>query len=55
MDESTLLARLEVIDQDRAFLRFLTPVAHDDAGTVDNFARVAFAIEDACLERGERD
>lgn len=50
-DESTLLARLEVVDQDGAFLGFFAPVAYDDAGTVDDFASVAFAVEDACFEK----
>ena len=40
-----LLLRLEVVEQDVALLRLLTPVANDDAGTVDDFARVALSIE----------
>lgn len=36
---------LEVVEQDGAFLRFLAPVADDDAGTVDDFSGVAFAVK----------
>lgn len=51
-DQSSLLARLEVVDQDGALLGFLAPVAYDDAGTVDNLARIAFTVEDTCLQKG---
>ncbi len=40
-----LLLRLEVVEQDVALLRLLTPVTNDDAGTVDDFARVALSVE----------
>ena len=46
-----LLLGLEVVQENGAFLRFLAPVAHDDATAVDDFAGVAFAVEDACMER----
>lgn len=43
-----LLLRLEIVEQDCAFLRLLTPVADDHAGAVDDFASVTFAVEHAC-------
>lgn len=46
-----LLLGLEVVEQDGAFLGFLAPVADDDAGAVDDFSGVAFAVEDAWKER----
>ena len=39
------LLGLEVIEEDVALLGFLAPVADDDAGAVDDFTGVAFAIE----------
>lgn len=44
-----LLLGLEVVEQDAAFLRLLAPVAYDHAGAVDDFASVAFAVENACF------
>ena len=46
-----LLLGLEVVEEDGAFLRLLAPVADDDAGAVDDFAGIAFAVEDACCGR----
>ncbi len=47
-----LLLRLEVVEQNGAFLGFLAPVANDDAGAVDDFSGVAFAIEYTWVGRG---
>ncbi|KAJ6258397.1 hypothetical protein Dda_6437 [Drechslerella dactyloides] len=40
------LTGLEVVEQDAAFGGLLAPVADDDAGAVDDLARVAFAVEE---------
>ena len=47
-----LLLGLEIVEQDGALLALLAPVADDDAGAVDDFAGVAFAVEHTC--KGER-
>ena len=39
---------LEVVEQHGALMRLLTPVLDDDAGAVDDFAGVAFAVDLAC-------
>ena len=39
---------LEVVEEDGALLRLLTPVLDDDARAVDDLAGVALAVEDAC-------
>ena len=38
---------LEVVEEDGALLRLLTPVLDNDARAVDNLARVALTVEDA--------
>ena len=43
-----LLLRLEIVQQNRTFLAFLTPIADHDAGAIDDFSGVAFAVEDTC-------
>jgi hypothetical protein len=43
-----LLLGLEVVEEDGALLRLLTPVADDDARAVDDLAGVAFAVDLAC-------
>lgn len=43
-----LLRGLEVVQEDGALLRLLTPVLDNDARAVDNLAGVALAVEDAC-------
>lgn len=47
-----LLLGLEVVEQNGAFLGFLAPVANDNAGAVDDFSGVAFAIEYTWVGRG---
>jgi len=42
-----LLLSLEVVEEDGALLRLLTPVLDDDARAVDDLAGVALAIENA--------
>lgn len=42
-----LLFGLEIVEQDGSLLRFLAPVTDDDAGAVDDFASVPFAVESA--------
>src|SRR5438874_1667040 len=42
-----LLFGLEVVEEDGAFLGLLTPVTHDDAGAIDDFAGIPFTIQDA--------
>jgi hypothetical protein len=46
--ESSLLLGLEVVEEDRALLRLLTPVLDDDARAVDDLARVALTVDLAC-------
>jgi hypothetical protein len=41
------LLGLEVVEEDGALLALFTPVTDDDAGAVDDLARVALAVEDA--------
>lgn len=41
----SLLLRVEVVQKDVALLAFLSPVSDHDARAVDDFARVAFAID----------
>jgi len=43
-----LLLSLEVVKEDRALLRLLTPVLDDDARAVDNLAGVTLTVELAC-------
>lgn len=43
---SSLLRRLEVVHDDGALLRLLTPVLDDDARAVDDLAGVTLTIED---------
>ena len=40
-----LLLGLEVVEQDGALLRLLTPVLDDDARAVDDLARVALTVD----------
>ena len=40
-----LLFGLEIVEQDGTFLGLLTPVADDNAGAVDYFSGVTFAVE----------
>ena len=40
-----LLLGLEVVEQDTALLRLLTPVLNDNAGAVDDLAGVAFTVD----------
>ena len=42
-----LLGSLEVVQDDGALLRLLTPVLNHDAGAVDDLARIALTVEDA--------
>ena len=42
------LAGLEVLEEDVALLRLLTPVLDDDARAVDDLASVALTVEDTC-------
>lgn len=44
-----LLLGLEVVEEDRALLRLLTPVLDNDARAVDDLAGVALAVQDACI------
>lgn len=44
-----LLLGLEVVEQDGALLRLLTPVLDDDARAVDDLSCVAFAVDLACM------
>jgi len=46
-DSIRLLLGLEVVEQDGALLRLLTPVLDNDARAVDNLAGVALAVENA--------
>ena len=39
-----LLLGLEVVEEDGALLRLLTPVLDDDAGAVDDLAGVALTV-----------
>lgn len=43
-----LLLGLEVVQEDGALLRLLTPVLDDDARAVDNLAGVTLTVENAC-------
>jgi len=43
-----LLLGLEVVEEDGALLRLLTPVLDDDAGAVDDLAGVALTVDLAC-------
>ena len=43
-----LLLGLEVVEEDRALLRLLTPVLDDDARAVDDLAGVTLTVENAC-------
>jgi hypothetical protein len=43
-----LLFGLEVVEEDGALLRLLTPVLDNDARAVDDLAGVALTVEDAC-------
>ena len=45
-----LLLGLEVVEEDGALLRLLTPVLDDDARAVDDLAGVALTVEDACRD-----
>ena len=36
---------LEIVEEDGTFLGLFTPVADDDAGAVDYFSGVTFAVE----------
>jgi hypothetical protein len=44
-DEARLLLGLEVVEEDVALLRLLTPVLDDDARAVDDLARVTLAVD----------
>jgi hypothetical protein len=41
-----LLLGLEVVEEDRALLRLLTPVLDNDTRTVDDLACVTLTVED---------
>lgn len=47
--EALLLLGGEVVEQDGALLGLLSPVLDDDAGAVDDLARVALAVDLAWL------
>ena len=47
----SLLLRIEIVEQDRPLLALLAPIPHHDAGAIDHFSRVAFAVQDTCLSR----
>ena len=40
-----LLLSLEVVEEDGALLRLLTPILDDDARAVDDLTGVAFAVD----------
>jgi hypothetical protein len=46
--ETRLLLGLEVVEEDAALLRLLTPVLDDNARAVDDLAGVALTIDLAC-------
>jgi hypothetical protein len=43
-----LLLGLEVVEEDGALLRLLTPVLDNDARAVDDLASVTLTVENAC-------
>jgi hypothetical protein len=45
---ANLLLGLEVVEEDGALLRLLSPVLDDNARAVDNLAGVTFTVENAC-------
>lgn len=47
-DAKPLLLGLEVVEQHRALLALLTPVAEHNARAVDDLARVTLAVQHAC-------
>jgi hypothetical protein len=49
----SLLASLEVVEEDGTFLRLLTPVLDNDARAVDDLAGVSFAVELAYTPRSK--
>lgn len=52
---SYLLLGLEVVEEDGALLRLLTPVLDDDARAVDDLAGVTLTINLACGKGVSRD
>ncbi len=50
---SLSLLGVEVVEQDGPLLALLAPVAHHDAGAVDHFSGVAFAVKHTCIPRLE--
>ena len=47
-ETARLLLGLEVVEEDGALLRLLTPVLDDNARAVDDLAGVALAVDLAC-------
>jgi hypothetical protein len=45
-----LLLGLEVVEEDGALLRLLTPVLDDDARAVDDLAGVTLTVDLACFD-----
>lgn len=43
-----LLLGLEVVEEDGALLRLLTPILDDNARAVDNLAGISLTIQNAC-------
>jgi len=46
----SLLSSLEVVEENGALLGLLAPVTDNDAGAVDYFTGVAFAVDLACSQ-----
>lgn len=49
MSGAYLLLGLEVLEEDGTFLALFTPVTDNDAGAVDDLARVSFTVKDAYI------
>ena len=49
-----LLLGLEVVEEDGALLRLLTPVLDDDARAVDDLAGITLTVENACVGKIKR-
>jgi hypothetical protein len=45
----SLLAGLEVVEEDGALLRLFTPVLDNDARAVDNLASISLTVKLACI------
>lgn len=52
--KKSLLASLEVVEEDGTFLGLLTPVLDNDARAVDDLAGVSFAVELAYIPRSQK-